>query len=164
MIAQTLSQNNTQLKGWKEPQEIINSNHVLLELQQLRAMSTALGSLFQAHGPVVKNLFHAHFFLTPTVPLGPCSCHQGVQLSTSSHEELQAAVNHLLSLLCSGLRIQGTSAISHSPSPSSEPSFGCSILVLSPSYTVAPRTACSSQGKAAPVRTEWDNHFPWRGM
>ena len=34
----------------------------LLELQQLGAMTTALGSLFHAHHPLVKNLF-----LTPSL-------------------------------------------------------------------------------------------------
>lgn len=46
------------------------------------------------------------------------------------------------------------------PSPSSQTSFGWSLKALSLSYILAPKTAHWTQGEAAPVSEEWENHPP----
>jgi len=63
-----------------------------------------------------------------------------------------------------GWPTQGTSAAPHTPcppdpSPSSYPSFGCSLTTLHP-YIVVPKATPSTRGEASQRTAQQDNPFP----
>ena len=115
---------------------------MLPELQQLRAVSTALGSLFNALCPLKYGIS-----LTPTCPspdtapcysLKSCHCHQRAQISTV------LPISLVMEMLAA-------TRSPSSPSPFLSLSFGHIPLLLHPSYIVERRTTHSTQNEAAAV-------------
>ena len=114
-------------------------------------------------------------FLIPSCPpltapcrsLRPCHCPQRAQLSTVPPLPVRSCSCYDASpqpaLLCSQPN-PGALAAPHTscppyPSPSSQPSCGCSLIVLC-SPCIVPKPARSALGEAAPVQVRWQQSFP----